>query len=87
MANSLNVSLVGQVIVVRAEVLLPAYQALHHRVWRVKGGFGASPDSSGRALYCTSLFDGEEARFEGYDVERLATASDLAVVDQARLSS
>ena len=87
MANALNVSLEGQVVVLRADVFSPPYRALHHRVWRVTGGFGASPAANGRALFCQSLFDGEKTRFDGTAVERVATTADLAVVAAAQKAS
>ena len=87
MANALNVSLEGQVVVLRAEVFSPPYRDLHHRIWRVTGGFGASPVANGRALFCQSLFDDEKTRFDGWAVERIATAADLAIVAAARKAS
>ena len=85
MANALNVSLEGQVVVLRADVFSPPYRDLHHRVWRVTGGFGASPVTNGRALFCRSLFDNEETRFDGWAVERIATAADLLAVERAKV--
>jgi len=82
--NSLSQNLQGQVVVLRAEVFQPQYQALQYRVWKVLGGFGASAVTMGRALFCRSLFDGEETRFDGMEVERLATPADLAAVTAAK---
>ena len=83
--NSLNRNLLDQVVVIKAEVFQAAFRALHWRVWRVTDGFGAMPMAQGRALHCRSVFDGQEGRFDGMAVERLATATDLAAVDAARV--
>ena len=82
--NSLKQNLVGQVVVLRADVFLPQFQALPRRVWKVISGFGASPVTTGRALICRSLYDGEEARFDGMAVERIATPDDCTAVEVAK---
>lgn len=87
--NSLNLPLQGKTVVIAVKAFQPQYQALPYRVWEVTGGFGASPMTSGQALFCRSLLTDERVRFDGMYVERLATADDLATVEraQARLSS
>ena len=46
----------------------------------MNGGFGATPDTAGRALFGTFLADGERARMSGSDGERIASDEDLAVM-------
>lgn len=77
MANSLNADLTGKVVVFRENVLRAEF-----RNWPfyVEGGFGAQAFTMGRALIGTFLHDGEEARFDGFDVERLATDEELAAL-------
>lgn len=60
--NRLNCSLTDQVVVFRPEVFPAAYRALPYRVWRVVGGFGASPMTQGRSLTCRSLLAGAYAK-------------------------
>jgi len=75
MGNTLNVDLTDQVVIFRqSRLTVPASK----HPFRVKGGFGASPNTMGRALFGEFLSDGEECRMEGYDVERLATEDEIA---------
>ena len=78
MDNSLNVDLEGKVVVLKPKVLKPEYRAIKWRLFRVDGGFGASPGTMGTALIGEFLADGERARMEGFQVLRLATEKDLA---------
>lgn len=80
MANSLKQDLTGKVVVIKAEVLKPEYKELKHRLFRVRGGFGAVPFTIGTALFGEYLYDSEECRMGGYDVERLATKKEIASV-------
>jgi hypothetical protein len=82
--NSLSMNLLDQVVVIKAAVFQPQFQALPQRVWQVLGGFGASAHQKGRQLQCRSLLTGEEERFDGMAVERLASADDLVAVELAR---
>lgn len=80
--NSLKMQLEGKVVVLRANVLKAEYRDLKWRLFRVDGGFGASPNTIGTALIGQFLADGEKARMEGYDVERLATEEDCPSCDE-----
>lgn len=84
MANSLNEELTGKVVVLRESRFKEEYKALQFRVFEVSGGFGADSYTAGTALFGTFLVDGEQARMNGYDVERLATEEDLALVESVR---
>lgn len=80
MGNTLNIDLTGKVVIFKQKSL--TVTATEHP-FRVDGGFGASPNTQGRALIGEFLSDGEEARMEGYDVERLATPEEiLAALDR-----
>ena len=57
-----------KVIVIKPEVLRREYQVATHQVKLCTGGFGASPNSRGSAVYCTDLYSGEHSRFERRDV-------------------
>ena len=58
----------GKVIVIRADVLRREYRVATHQVKLCTGGFGASPNSRGSAVFCTDLYSGEHSRFERQDV-------------------
>jgi hypothetical protein len=74
MGNALDINLTGKVVIFRQSALsVPAEK----HPYRVDGGFGASPNTMGRALWGEFLSDGEECRMEGYMVERLATPEEI----------
>ena len=77
MANSLHEELRGKVVVLHKGNLQPKYHDIKQRLFRVEGGFGASPHTMGTALYGQFLADGEKCRMEGDDVERLAAEEEL----------
>ena len=60
--------LMGKVIVIRADALRREYRVATHQVKLCTGGFGASPNSRGSAIFCTDLYSGEHSRFERQDV-------------------
>lgn len=78
MGNALKENLDGKVVLIDAEYLIHTLAAPEKRCFEVRGGFGAHPQTSGQALFGTFLFDGEECRMEGYQVERLATDEEIA---------
>lgn len=63
-----NDDLHNKVVVIRADVLKKEFQKAAYQYQLVIGGFGASANSRGSACYCTSLFNGETARFERRDI-------------------
>jgi hypothetical protein len=75
MANALNEDLTGKVVIFKQEYM--SVPVTEHP-FRVRGGFGASPFTSGHALMGTFLSDGERTRMEGYMVDRLATDEEIA---------
>lgn len=78
MGNSLDINLVGKVVIFRQKWMsVPA----EDHPFRVDSGFGAVPGTIGTALGGTFLSDGESARMEGYMVERLATPEEIARFD------
>ncbi len=77
MANTLNEDLKGQTVIMAAKYFQPEYAEPYRRVFRVRGGFGASPVTGGNALFGTFLADGESCRMEGWQVERFATPAEV----------
>jgi hypothetical protein len=66
--NSLGIDLTGKTVLIRKEVLNEEFREGDRR-FKVSGGFGAKPYTSGTALFGTWLVDGEECRMSGMDVE------------------
>ena len=66
--RGLENDLTGKLIIIKQEVLAPEYRAANHQIKIVTGGFGASPNSRGNAVFCKDLYSGKETRFERYDV-------------------
>lgn len=80
MANNLNIDLTGKAVVILAKYHNADFQALEQRIFQVDAkspGFGALPNTTGRALYGHYVVDGENCRREGYEVERLATPAEV----------
>lgn len=77
MANRLNADLTGKVVVLDPKYLSSQYQALKWRLFRAEGGFGCSPETEGKAVFGTFLADGEEARMEGFMIQRFAVEDDM----------
>jgi len=84
MANSLDQNLEGKVVVLRKKIFKPEYRDIKYRVFKVTGGFGAYANTIGRALFGIHLIDGERARYDGFDVERLATEEEIKLVEKEK---
>jgi len=85
MANSLNQGLRGKYVLISKRVLKPEYHDAAKRVFLVTGGFGASAHTMGRALFGQFVCDGRWDRYDGYDVERLATDEEIEAAKSHRL--
>ena len=81
--NSLGVDLTGKAVLLKAEILQEEYRSLKQRLVRVAGGFGAVPYTSGSALIVEFLFDGERARFDGRQVERVVEEDEVEQILKA----
>ena len=71
--GGLDADITGKVVAIRQEVLSPEFRGLSHQIHLATGGFGCSPDSRGRAVYCTNLYSGEKIRFAREDVLGVVT--------------
>lgn len=58
----------GKVVAIKADVLRPEYRRADRQLVLVDGGFGASGNSRGSAVFCYYLHDGHHTRFERRDV-------------------
>lgn len=86
MGNSLNIELEGKHVLISKERLKPEYHDEAKRVFLVKGGFGASSFTIGRALFGEFVSDGEKCRQDGYGVERLATEEEVEAAKKLLLT-
>ena len=77
--GGLNEDLTGKVIVIKPEVLTPEYRRSESQLKICAGGFGASPNARGNAVFCKDLYSGKESRFERYDVAGVAANDRLPV--------
>ena len=73
----------GKVIVIKPDVLRREYRRATNQIKFCEGGFGASPNSRGSAVYCVDLYSGKEARYERWDV--LGTMEPSQLPEWARL--
>jgi len=78
-----GVDLEGKHVVIDASRMGPNYQDLTWRVVLAKGGFGCSPTAMGTAVFIEHVRDGDQARYERYYVERLATPEEVAAAKAA----
>ena len=60
-------SLDGKVLLLSPNVLREKYWSVENMLWLCTGGFGASPNARGRAVYAICLSDGEETRWNRGD--------------------
>ena len=84
--NGLNKKLTGKVIVIKHDVLMREYQRSDFQLKICTGGFGASPDASGSAVFCTDLFTGENSRYERHDILGVADMEKLPKWAKLKLS-
>lgn len=66
--NDLSKSIDGKIVALKADVLRREYRIATHQILRVDGGFGASANSRGSAVFVTNLYSGEQYRVERRDV-------------------
>ena len=58
----------GKIIVIKPEILRREYRRATNQIKLCTGGFGASPNRRGNAVYCKDIYSGKEARYERRDV-------------------
>jgi hypothetical protein len=58
----------SRVVVIKPESLAPEYRNVDYQLALCVGGFGASPYSRGRAVYCKNLFTGETTTWQRSDI-------------------
>lgn len=58
----------GKIIAIDPKVLKPEFRRADRQLYLVTGGFGASANSRGSAVFCTNLHTGESIRYERMDI-------------------
>jgi hypothetical protein len=58
----------GKIIAINPAILKPEYQRSDRQLYYVTGGFGASANARGSAVFCKNLYDGKNTRYERMDV-------------------
>lgn len=58
----------GRIVVTRLEWLRPEFRTADNQLIWVTGGFGASGNSRGRAVYAETLYSGDEYRYNREDL-------------------
>ena len=75
MLNDENIE--DQYVILREGVLRPEYSDITWRTVLATGGFGCSPNTSGRAVFVEFVRDGEQTRYNRGDIERLAAPDEV----------
>lgn len=76
-SNSINADFEGKAVIIKPEILASEYRSAEYQYGIVTGGFGANPDSRGRAVFVKTLYDGKESRFNRSDIAGLADLSKM----------
>lgn len=58
----------GKIIAIDPKVLKPEFRRTDRQLYLVTGGFGASANSRGSAVFCTNLHTGKSTRYERMDI-------------------
>ena len=83
MANNLNKSLEGKHVVL-SEKYYGGTEA--ERVILCTGGFGCSPSTIGKAVFCEQIATGHTGRVEGYEIKEFASKKLVAEAKKLRKS-
>lgn len=85
--NDLSESIDGKIVAVRADVLRPEYQTADRQLVLVTGGFGASGNSRGSAVFCTNLYHGKHIRWERRDIQGEVKPENIPTWAKERLTT
>lgn len=75
--DSQNADWEGKLIIVKPEILAPEYRSARHQLAIVTGGFGASAEARGRAVYVKELYGGKENCYSRFQIAGIADAEKL----------
>jgi hypothetical protein len=76
--NTLHIDIEpGTHVILKESAMAAGYKDITWRVFRAEGGFGMRHETIGSAVFGVFVRDGEEARMEGYHIERTATPAEI----------
>ena len=58
----------GEIIVIDPKAIKREYVGADRQLWVSEGGFGCSPNGSGRKVYCKNIFTGDSAAWQRQDI-------------------
>jgi len=67
--NDYNKSIDGKVVAIKASALRREYQTADNQLVLINGGFGSAANARGNACFTKNLYNGEESRYERYDIQ------------------
>lgn len=85
--NDLSESIDGKIVAVKADVLRSEYQTADRQLVYVTGGFGASANSRGSAVFCTNLYHGKHTRWERRDIQGVVKPDHIPAWAKERLAA
>ncbi len=72
----------GLVAIIKLKTLSEEYRKPEYQLFRLTGGFGCTPTSSGNACYGYFCKDGEETRWERQNFIGIANADAVKIAEQ-----
>jgi hypothetical protein len=70
--GSQNADFEDKLIIIKPEILALEYRSAEHQLVLCTGGFGASAEARGRAVYIKELYSGKESRYNRHQIAGLA---------------
>jgi hypothetical protein len=81
-----GIDIEGKHVVLRESAMAEDWRDITWRTVLASGGFGCSPDTIGSAVFAEHVRDGEQARWERGQIERLATDKEVSAAKALRLT-
>jgi hypothetical protein len=85
--GGMDTDLKGKIVVIKPERLSPEYRSLSFQLALATSGFGCEPDARGRAVCCTELYSGEQARWNRSDILGVASEGILPAWAKLKLAA
>lgn len=74
----------NQIVILEPSYLRGEYKKRDCQIVFASGGFGCSPDSRGRAIFCTSMYNGNKERFDRSDILGIANPEKITFTHPGR---
>ena len=75
--GSENADFEGKLIIIKPEILSPEYRSSQHQLALCTGGFGASANARGTAVFAEELYSGKKCGYRRHQIAGLADPSKL----------